>query len=62
MINYDDVTKENIKRNNLNWPRIPDHPYKILMIGGSGSGKINSLLNLIVLLKCIYLSEYLFLI
>ena len=60
MINYDDVTKENIKRNNLNWPRIPDHPYKILMIGGSGSGKINSLLNLILLLKYIYLSEYLF--
>ena len=56
MINYDDVTKENIKRNNLNWPRIPDHPYKILMIGGSGSGKINSLLNLILSLKYIYLS------
>ena len=32
---------------NLNWPYIPDHPYRILMIGGSGSGKTNALLNLI---------------
>ena len=30
-----------------NWPYIPDHPYRILFIGGSGSGKINVLLNLI---------------
>ena len=21
---------------NLNWPQIPDHPYRILLIGGSG--------------------------
>ena len=26
---------------------IPNHPYKILIIGGSGSGKTNALLNLI---------------
>ena len=32
---------------NRNWPYIPDHPYKILIIGGSGSGKTNGLLNLI---------------
>ena len=36
-----------IKENNLNWPYIPDHPYRILIIGGSGSGKTNALLNLI---------------
>ena len=30
-----------------NWPQIPDHRYKILIIGESGSGKANSLLNLI---------------
>ena len=30
-----------------NWPYINDHPYRILIIGGSGSGKINVLLNLI---------------
>ena len=36
-----------IKPNNKNWPYIPDHPYRILIIGGSGSGKTNLLLNLI---------------
>ena len=47
MINFGDVTKENIKEHNLNWPRIPDHPYKILVIGGSWSGQRNSLFHLI---------------
>ena len=32
---------------NPNWEYIPDHPYRILNIGGSGSGKTNVLLNLI---------------
>ena len=32
---------------NLNWPYIPDHSYRILIIGGSGSGKTNVLLNLV---------------
>ena len=32
---------------NLNWSYIPDHPYRFLIIGGSGSGKTNMLLNLI---------------
>ena len=45
MINYDDVTKENIKEHNLNWPRIPDYLHIILMIGGSWSGKTNALLQ-----------------
>ena len=47
MINFDDNTKENIKEHNWNWPQGPDYPYKILTIWGSGSGKSNSLLNLI---------------
>ena len=34
-------------QHNSNWPYIPDHPYRILIIGGSGSGKTNALLNLI---------------
>ena len=34
MINFDDVTKENIKEHNPNWPQIPDLPYRILIIGG----------------------------
>ena len=47
MINFHGVTKENIKEHNLNWPQIPDHQYRILITGGSASGKTNSLLNLI---------------
>ena len=47
MINFDYITKEDIKEHNTNWPTIPDHSYRILMIGGSGSGKTNALLNLI---------------
>ena len=47
MINFDAFTKENIKERNPNWPQIPDLPYRILIIGGSGSGKTNSLFNLI---------------
>ena len=47
MINYDDVTKENKNNHNLNWLQIPDYPYIILIIGGSGSGKTNASLKLI---------------
>ena len=47
MINFDDYTNENIIGHNSRWPYIPDHPYRILIIGGSGSGKTNALLNLI---------------
>ena len=36
-----------ISQHNKNWPYISDHPYKILIVGGSGSGKTNVLLNLI---------------
>ena len=39
--------KENIKEHNPNWAQISDHPYGTLIIGGSGSGKTNSLFNLI---------------
>ena len=35
------------QEHNEKWPYIPDHPYRILIIGGSGSGKTNTLLNLI---------------
>ena len=34
--NYDESVEIN---HNPNWPYIPDHPYRILIIGGSGSGK-----------------------
>ena len=47
MINFDDIVNENKTVYNKNWPYIPDHPYRILIIGDSGSGKTNVLLNLI---------------
>ena len=48
MINLDSITNENNKKNNNEkCPYIPDHPYRILIIAGSGSGKTNTLLNLI---------------
>ena len=46
--NLDDITNENNKEHNEKWPCIiPDRPYRILVIGGSGSGETNALLNLI---------------
>ena len=54
MINLDDVTKENIKKN-----IIQIGSYRILIVGGSGFGKTNSLLNLInhnqILMEFIYM-------
>ena len=47
MINFDNYVSENKTEHNRNWLHIPDHLYKILIIGGSGSGKTNVLLNLI---------------
>ena len=47
MINFDGVVKENIEEHNPDWPQIPNHPYRILKIGGSGSGKTSSLFNII---------------
>ena len=47
MINFHDITKESKKERNPNWPQIPDHPYGLLIIGSSGFGKTNRLLNLI---------------
>ena len=47
MINFDDIVNENKTKHNKNWPYIPDHPYRTLIIDGSGSGKTNALINLI---------------
>ena len=47
MFNLDNITSENNKEHNEKWSFIPDHPYRILLIGGSGSGKTKALLNLI---------------
>ena len=47
MINFDKYVNENKTEHDKNWPYIPDYPYRILIIGGSGSGKTHLLLNLI---------------
>ena len=39
MINFDYITKENMKDHNPNWPKITDHRYRLLILGGSGSRK-----------------------
>ena len=45
MINFEDVTGENIQEQNPDWLQIPEHSYRILIVGGSG--KTNALLELI---------------
>ena len=47
MFNLDSITNEINKEYNKKWPFIPDRLYRSLVIGGSGSGKTNALLNLI---------------
>ena len=47
MINLDSIKNENNKEHNEKWSYVPDPPYRILIIDGSGSGKINALFNLI---------------
>ena len=46
MFNLDDITNENNKEHNSKWPYIPNHPYRMLIIGGFRSGKTNALVNL----------------
>ena len=61
MFNFDCIIKEYIKEHNVNWLKIPDHPYRIFIIGGSGSGKTNALLTLInhdqILIRFIYMPK-----
>ena len=47
MINFDDYTNENKAEHDLKWPYILDNLYRILIMRGSGSGKMNAVLNLI---------------
>ena len=45
MINFDDYVSENKIKHIKNWPYIPDHPYRILIIGDSGSVKTNEIMK-----------------
>ena len=47
MINFFDYKDGNKTENKSKLHHIPDHPYRILTIGGSGSGNTKVLLNLI---------------
>ena len=47
MINLGSIVNDKNEKHNENWPHIPDHPYRIVIIVGSGSGKANTLFNLI---------------
>ena len=47
MNNLDSITNENNKKHNEKWPYIPDHLYRIIIIGGFESEKTNALINLI---------------
>ena len=46
MTNFNEVTKENIKSRLPNWPLVPNHSYRMLIIGGYRSGKTNTLFYL----------------
>ena len=47
MIDLVSITNKNNKQHSKKWPYIPDHPYRILIIGRSGSGRKKVLLHLI---------------
>ena len=47
MINLDSIKNEKNKEHDEKQPYIPDHQYRILIIGSFGSRKANALLNLI---------------
>ena len=47
MINQENITNDKKPNHNKYYLYIPDHSYRLVIIGGSGSGKTNALINLI---------------
>ena len=47
MFNLEFIINENNEGHNLKWPYFPDHLYRMLIIGSSGSVKTKVLLDLI---------------
>ena len=47
MIHFDDYTNENKREHNPKWSYISDHPHRILIICGFGSGKTNAFLHFV---------------
>ena len=47
MFTSDHITNENNEDHDKTLPCISDYPYRMLIIGSSGSGQTNALLNLI---------------
>ena len=45
MINFDEVTGENTQEHNPQWPKLANHPYRMVIVGDSGSYETNALLN-----------------
>ena len=54
MFNFDYINEEKIKQHKPNWSEIPEFPYRMLIIGGSGSRKTDALFNLIQVKKYIF--------
>ena len=61
MFNFGYIIKEDKKEHNSNWPEIPGHPYRTIIVGGSESVKTNALLNLInmnqIFIKLIFMKK-----
>ena len=47
MFDFDYITQADIKEHDTKWSKIPDHPYRTLIVGDSGSRKTNALFNVI---------------
>ena len=45
MFDFDCITKKDIKEHNPNQPEIPDDLCKIIIVGRSGSGKTNTIMQ-----------------